>query len=202
MLNDDLTIYHNPEPAARAVRRLRCSRAANPAAHRRVPEGAADGGELVGASSRGSASGRSPSCRKSENIYKTKYAGKTLTDAQWIDAMVKDPILIERPIVVRGSKAVIWLSCGECSAPAAGVKRRNAPVDDFEASPRMTGQDPIITLATHGDAAAVRALRRSPGCRHRTSFPRGPNSSSRDRGGELWPSARFNRSARAGLLRR
>lgn len=45
--------------------------------------------------------------RKSEEIYKTKYAGKTLTDEQWIEAMVADPILIERPIVVRGDRAVI-----------------------------------------------------------------------------------------------
>ena len=45
--------------------------------------------------------------RKNEDVYKTKYAGKTLTDAQWIDAMVKDPILIERPIVIRGARAVI-----------------------------------------------------------------------------------------------
>jgi arsenate reductase (glutaredoxin) len=45
--------------------------------------------------------------RKGEEIYKTKYAGKKLTDAQWIDAMVANPILIERPIVVSGQRAVI-----------------------------------------------------------------------------------------------
>jgi arsenate reductase len=45
--------------------------------------------------------------RKGEDVYKNKYAGKTLTDAQWIDAMVENPILIERPIVVRGDRAVL-----------------------------------------------------------------------------------------------
>jgi arsenate reductase (glutaredoxin) len=45
--------------------------------------------------------------RKGEDVYKAKYAGKTLTDAQWIAAMVKDPVLIERPIVVSASRAVI-----------------------------------------------------------------------------------------------
>jgi arsenate reductase (glutaredoxin) len=45
--------------------------------------------------------------RKGEEIYKTRYAGKTLTDAQWIAAMVADPILIERPIVLEGSRAVL-----------------------------------------------------------------------------------------------
>lgn len=45
--------------------------------------------------------------RKGEEVYKSKYAGKTLTEAQWIDAMVEDPILIERPIVIAGRRAAI-----------------------------------------------------------------------------------------------
>lgn len=45
--------------------------------------------------------------RKGEDVYKAKYAGRTLSDAQWIDAMVADPILIERPVVIAGGKAVI-----------------------------------------------------------------------------------------------
>ncbi|HEX5000587.1 MAG TPA: arsenate reductase (glutaredoxin) [Terriglobia bacterium] len=45
--------------------------------------------------------------RKGEDIYKSEYAGKTLSDAQWIEVMIRHPILIERPIVVRGSEAVI-----------------------------------------------------------------------------------------------
>jgi len=45
--------------------------------------------------------------RKNEPVFKQKYAGKTLTDSQWISAMVTDPILIERPIIVRDGVAVI-----------------------------------------------------------------------------------------------
>jgi arsenate reductase len=45
--------------------------------------------------------------RKGEDEYKDNFKGKTLTDDQWIDAMVKYPKLIERPIVVRGDKAVV-----------------------------------------------------------------------------------------------
>ncbi len=45
--------------------------------------------------------------RKGEGTYREKYAGKTLTDDDWIDAMVNDPILIERPIVIRGGRAAI-----------------------------------------------------------------------------------------------
>lgn len=45
--------------------------------------------------------------RRGEEVFKTHFAGKTLSDDEWLDALVAHPILIERPIVVRGDKAVI-----------------------------------------------------------------------------------------------
>ncbi len=45
--------------------------------------------------------------RKGEEIYKSRYADKTLSDAQWIEAMVENPSLIERPIVIRGQRAAL-----------------------------------------------------------------------------------------------
>jgi arsenate reductase (glutaredoxin) len=45
--------------------------------------------------------------RKGEEAYKLKYAGKTLSEAEWIEAMTREPVLIERPIVVRGARAII-----------------------------------------------------------------------------------------------
>ncbi len=45
--------------------------------------------------------------RKGEAIYKDEFKGKSLTDNQWIDAMIKHPKLMERPIVVKGKKAII-----------------------------------------------------------------------------------------------
>ncbi|HIP36974.1 MAG TPA: arsenate reductase (glutaredoxin) [Crocinitomix sp.] len=45
--------------------------------------------------------------RKGEQEYKEYYKGKELSEEEWIDAMVKYPKLIERPIVVNGDKAVI-----------------------------------------------------------------------------------------------
>ena len=45
--------------------------------------------------------------RTGEDVFRSKYAGKMLSDDEWIEAMARDPILIERPIVVRGAKAVI-----------------------------------------------------------------------------------------------
>lgn len=45
--------------------------------------------------------------RTNEAIWKSDYKGKDLSDAQIIKAMVENPKLIERPIVVNGNKAVI-----------------------------------------------------------------------------------------------
>ena len=45
--------------------------------------------------------------RKNESIYIDKYANKKLTASQWIAILSKHPILIERPIIINGKKAVI-----------------------------------------------------------------------------------------------
>jgi arsenate reductase len=45
--------------------------------------------------------------RTGEAIFKEKYAGRTLGDEEWLDALLAHPVLIERPIVVRGNRAVV-----------------------------------------------------------------------------------------------
>ena len=45
--------------------------------------------------------------RIKENIWIENYKGKELTDNQIVAAMLQNPKLIERPIVVNGDKAVI-----------------------------------------------------------------------------------------------
>lgn len=45
--------------------------------------------------------------RKGESIYKDRFKGKELNNEEWIQAMVDHPKLIERPIVIHGSKASI-----------------------------------------------------------------------------------------------
>lgn len=45
--------------------------------------------------------------RKNEPIWKSEFKGKQLSDKALIKAMIEFPKLIERPIVVKGNKAVI-----------------------------------------------------------------------------------------------
>lgn len=45
--------------------------------------------------------------RKTEKIYKEQFKGLQLNDHEWIKVMTENPKLIERPIVVKGSKAIV-----------------------------------------------------------------------------------------------
>lgn len=45
--------------------------------------------------------------RTGEAIYKAEYSGRELSDEEWLDALVAHPILIERPIVVIGERAIV-----------------------------------------------------------------------------------------------
>ena len=45
--------------------------------------------------------------RKKERIYKENFADKNLTEDEWIKVICQNPILMERPILVKGKKAII-----------------------------------------------------------------------------------------------
>ena len=45
--------------------------------------------------------------RKGEAYYKEKLKGMQLTDDEWIEIMLENPKLIERPIFVNGNKAIV-----------------------------------------------------------------------------------------------
>lgn len=45
--------------------------------------------------------------RVNEPIFQQKYKGNIYTDEQWIDIMIQNPELIERPIVIKDNKAII-----------------------------------------------------------------------------------------------
>ena len=101
-----LTIYHNPKCSkSRETLELLESRGLAPriVKYLETPPSADELAAIV------ARLGIAPEAlvRKGEDIYRSKYAGRSLSDAEWIAAMVEHPILIERPIVVAGARAVI-----------------------------------------------------------------------------------------------
>ena len=101
-----LTIYHNPRCSkSRETLALLEGRGLAPriVEYLETPPTAAELADLV------KMLGIRPEAlvRKGEDVYKAEFAGRTLSDAEWIAAMVEHPALIERPIVVAGNRAVI-----------------------------------------------------------------------------------------------
>ena len=45
--------------------------------------------------------------RTGEEIYKTEYKGKELSDDEWLKALAEHPKMMERPIVVDETKAIL-----------------------------------------------------------------------------------------------
>lgn len=45
--------------------------------------------------------------RKNESVWKEKFKGRKLKDKEIIQAMIENPKIIERPIVINGNKAIL-----------------------------------------------------------------------------------------------
>lgn len=45
--------------------------------------------------------------RRNETVFREQYKGRDLTEEQWVEAMVAHPVLIERPIAVKGTRAIV-----------------------------------------------------------------------------------------------
>ena len=45
--------------------------------------------------------------RRNEALFKEKFKGKDLSEEEWLDVLVDNPKLLERPIVEKGDEAVI-----------------------------------------------------------------------------------------------
>ena len=45
--------------------------------------------------------------RKEEKLFKEKFKGMEFNDYEWIKILTENPILIQRPIIIKGNKAII-----------------------------------------------------------------------------------------------
>jgi len=102
----DITLYHNPRCSkSREALALLRSHGVEPAVveYLNTPPDAAELARIA------ALLGIEPQAlvRKGEDVFKQSYAGKTLDAREWIAALAQHPILIERPIAIRGQRAVI-----------------------------------------------------------------------------------------------
>jgi len=96
--------------------------------------------------------------RQGEAVFKEHYAGRTLSDEGWLEALAAHPVLLQRPIVVMGDRAIVarppevlleWLQRKDAPMPkptvppaildaiqAAIGAESAAPAKRKEASPR------------------------------------------------------------------
>lgn len=102
----ELLIYHNPRCSkSRAALALLRARGLSPTVvdYLHSPPDAATLVRLLAALGLPAAA----LVRRGEAVFKQKYAGREIDEAAWLAALQADPILIERPIVVLGTRAVI-----------------------------------------------------------------------------------------------
>ena len=53
--------------------------------------------------------------RKNEEIFKKEFKGKDLTEEQWLEALISNPKLIQRPIITTQKKGIIGRDENELS---------------------------------------------------------------------------------------
>jgi len=102
----DVTIYHNPRCSkSRETLALLEEQGVDPSVIRYLddPPDAAALRELCGRL------GIAPRelVRDGEKLFRERYKGKDLDDDGWLAVMAAHPVLIQRPIVVRGDRAVL-----------------------------------------------------------------------------------------------
>jgi len=105
-LTDDIVIYHNPRCGkSRTALELLRGRGIEPRVieYLKTPPSREELRALLGKLGMLA----EQLVRKGEDVFKTKFVGRTLSEAEWIDALASHPILIERPVIVRGDRAVV-----------------------------------------------------------------------------------------------
>jgi len=106
MIEDPVTVYHNPRCSkSRAVLALLEERGipARVVEYLKHPPGHDEIRRLLG--QLGMSAG--DLVRRNEAVCKEQFGGRDMKEPDWLQALVDFPILIERPIVVVGSRAVV-----------------------------------------------------------------------------------------------